>query len=49
MARPPLPPFILDTAIQKAPMAEDAWNPRDSERVAGAYTEDSRGRNRAEF
>jgi nuclear transport factor 2 (NTF2) superfamily protein len=30
-------------------MAEDAWNSRDPERVAGAYTEDSRWRNRAEF
>jgi len=30
-------------------MAEDAWNTRDPERVAGAYTEDSRWRNRAEF
>ena len=42
MARTPLPPFTLDTAIQKARMAEDAWNTRDPERVAGAYTEDSR-------
>ena len=49
MARPPLPPFTLDTAIQKARMAEDAWNTRDPERVAGAYTEDSQWRNRAEF
>ena len=30
-------------------MAEDAWNTHDPERVAGAYTEDSRWRNRAEF
>ena len=47
--RPPLPPFTLDTAKQKVRMAEDAWNTRDPERVAGAYTEDSRWRNRAEF
>jgi hypothetical protein len=49
MARPPLPPFTEATAIQKVRMAEDAWNTRDPERVAGAYTEDSRWRNRAEF
>jgi nuclear transport factor 2 (NTF2) superfamily protein len=47
--RPPLPPFTLETAIQKVRMAEDAWNTRDPERVAQAYTEDSRWRNRAEF
>ena len=49
MARPPLPPFTLETATQKVRMAEDAWNTRDPERVASAYTEDSRWRNRAEF
>jgi uncharacterized protein len=49
MARPPLPPFSLETATQKVRMAEDAWNTRDPERVAGAYTEDSRWRNRSEF
>jgi nuclear transport factor 2 (NTF2) superfamily protein len=47
--RPPLPPFTLETAEQKVRMAEDAWNTRDPERVALAYTEDSRWRNRAEF
>jgi nuclear transport factor 2 (NTF2) superfamily protein len=49
MTRPPLPPFTADTAAQKARMAEDAWNTRDPARVALAYTEDSRWRNRAEF
>src|ERR1041384_5771884 len=49
MPRPPLPPFNLETAIQKVRMAEDAWNSRDPERVSLAYTEDSRWRNRAEF
>jgi nuclear transport factor 2 (NTF2) superfamily protein len=49
MDRPPLPPFTLDTAIQKVRMAEDAWNSRDPARVALAYTLDSRWRNRAEF
>lgn len=47
--RPPLPPFNAETAAQKARMAEDAWNTRDPERVALAYTEDCRWRNRAEF
>jgi nuclear transport factor 2 (NTF2) superfamily protein len=42
MSRPPLPPFTRETAAQKARMAEDAWNSRDPERVALAYTEDSR-------
>ncbi len=49
MDRPPLPPFTPETAIQKARLAEDAWNSRDPERVAAAYTEHSRWRNRAEF
>ena len=47
--RPPLPPFTPETAPQKARMAEDAWNSRDPQRVALAYTEDSRWRNRVEF
>ena len=49
MSRPPLPPFTKETAAQKARMAEDAWNSRDPERVALAYTEASRWRNRSEF
>jgi nuclear transport factor 2 (NTF2) superfamily protein len=48
-SRPPLPPFTADTAAQKVRLAEDAWNTRDPERVALAYTVDSRWRNRAEF
>ena len=47
--RPPLPPFTEETARQKVQAAEDAWNTRDPERVAGAYTEDSLWRNRHEF
>ena len=47
--RPPLPPFILETARQKVQAAEDAWNTCDPERVASAYTEDSHWRNRDEF
>ena len=49
MSRPPLPPFTRQTATQKARLAEDAWNSRDPEGVALAYTEDSRWRNRSEF
>jgi nuclear transport factor 2 (NTF2) superfamily protein len=48
-ARPPLPPFTRDTATQKVRLAEDAWNTRDPEKVALAYTVDSAWRNRAEF
>jgi len=48
-ARPPLPPFTRETAVQKVRMAEDAWNSRDPARVALAYTPDSVWRNRAEF
>ena len=47
--RPPLPPFTAETAARKARAAEDAWNTREPERVALAYTEDSTWRNRAEF
>ena len=49
IARPPLPPFTHETAIQKVRMAEDAWNSRDPARVSLAYTEDSAWRNRSEF
>jgi nuclear transport factor 2 (NTF2) superfamily protein len=49
MTRPPLPPFDREAAVRKVRMAEDAWNTRDPEKVAGAYTENSRWRNRAEF
>ena len=49
MPRPPLPPFTAETAAKKARLAEDAWNSREPARVALAYTEDSRWRNRAEF
>lgn len=45
--RPPLPPFTRDTAIQKVRAAEDGWNGRNPERVALAYTVDSRWRNRS--
>ena len=47
--KPPFPPFTLETAQQKARMAENAWNTKDPEKVSLAYTEDSFWRNRSEF
>jgi nuclear transport factor 2 (NTF2) superfamily protein len=47
--RPPVPPFDATTAGEKIRMAEDAWNTRDPQRVASAYSSDSVWRNRAEF
>jgi nuclear transport factor 2 (NTF2) superfamily protein len=47
--RPPLPPFTHESAVEKVRKAEDAWNSRDPQRVALAYTQDSRWRNRSEF
>lgn len=49
MNRPPLPPFDATAAAAKVRLAEDAWNGRDPETVALAYTPDSRWRNRSEF
>lgn len=43
------PPFTLETARAKVQAAEDAWNTRDPERVALAYSENSEWRNRTEF
>ncbi|MFF0225508.1 DUF1348 family protein [Streptomyces sp. NPDC004629] len=48
-AKPPVPPFTRESATEKVRLAEDAWNTRDPERVALAYTPDSRWRNRGEF
>src|ERR1700760_349196 len=48
-SRPPVPPFNEQTAVEKVRLAEDGWNTRDAEKVALAYTIDSRWRNRAEF
>ncbi len=47
--RHPLPPFTLETALQKVQAAEDAWNTRDPEKVCLAYTIDTEWRNRTEF
>jgi uncharacterized protein len=48
-ARPPVPPYTSETAALKARKAEDAWNTRNPQQVALAYTVDSVWRNRAEF
>jgi nuclear transport factor 2 (NTF2) superfamily protein len=47
--RPPFPPFTRETAVAKVRAAEDGWNNRDPQRVALAYTTDTRWRNRVEF
>jgi hypothetical protein len=44
--RPPFPPFDLEAALRKVQAAEDAWNTRNPEQVALAYTPDSIWRNR---
>ena len=49
MTRRPLPPFDETSAREKVRLAEDGWNSRDPSKVALAYTEDTRWRNRAEF
>ena len=49
MSQPLIPPFTAETARAKVQAAEDAWNSRDPERVARAYSEDSAWRNRDEF
>jgi len=45
----PLPPFTLETALEKIQAAEDAWNTQDPERISKAYTIDSEWRNRDQF
>ena len=47
--KPPFPPFTSETAAQKVQLAEDAWNTRNPEKVALAYTPDTEWRNRSEF
>jgi uncharacterized protein len=47
--RHPLPPFTMETALQKVQMAEDAWNSKDPERVSLAYSVDTEWRNRTDF
>lgn len=47
--RYPIPPFTMETALQKVQAAEDAWNTKDPAKVATAYTIDTEWRNRTEF
>lgn len=47
--RYPLPPFDMETALQKVQAAEDAWNTKDPEKVCLAYTIDTEWRNRTDF
>ena len=47
--RLPIPPFTMETALQKVQIAEDAWNTKDPEKVCMAYTIDTEWRNRTEF
>lgn len=49
ITRPPVPPFTLESAKLKVQLAENGWNSQDPEKVALAYTPDSKWRNRAEF
>ena len=49
MTRLPVPPFSYADAVKKVRMAEDAWNTRDPDKVALAYTPDTKWRNRSEF
>jgi nuclear transport factor 2 (NTF2) superfamily protein len=43
------PPFTRETALAKVKLAEDAWNTRNPEKVALAYSVNSEWRNRIEF
>jgi len=47
--RPPIPPFTMETALEKVQLAENAWNTRDPDKVCLAYTIDTEWRNRTEF
>lgn len=49
MTRAPVPPFSLESAIQKVRLAEDGWNSRDAAKVVLAYSSDTSWRNRVEF
>lgn len=48
-ARPPLPPFTLESAIEKVRLAEDGWNSPDADKVSLAYSLDTQWQNRAEL
>ena len=45
----PLPPFTMETALQKVQIAEEAWNTKDPDKVSLAYSWNTEWRNRVEF
>lgn len=47
--RLPLPPFTMETALEKVSLAEKAWNSQDAELISKAYTLNTEWRNRTEF
>ena len=47
--RAPIPPFDAASAALKVRLIEDAWNTRDPDMVALAFTEDSRWRTRSDL
>lgn len=47
--RLPLPPFTRESATKKVRLAEDGWNGKNPEKIALAYSEDSKWRNRNQF
>lgn len=47
--RPPLPPFNIESAVEKVRAAENGWNNKDPQKVSLAYTADSQWRNRSSF
>ena len=49
MSKPPYPPFNADSAAMKVRAAEDSWNGRDPQKVALAYSINSKWRNRSQF
>jgi uncharacterized protein len=47
--RLPIPPFTLETALEKVQAAENAWNTKNPEIVCMGYTIDTEWRNRTDF
>lgn len=47
--RYPLPPFTMETALEKVQKAENAWNSKNPVIVSHSYTKDSEWRNRTQF
>ena len=45
----PLPPFTMETALEKVQIAEETWNTKDPEKICLAYTIETEWRNRTDF